>query len=74
MSWQLLGPNSTINLSNGLPYYHGVVTYPSPILASPFNHAVQSISGPLNLGNYGLSAGSITSCTLDGMLVAGSTR
>lgn len=73
MSWQLLGPNSTINLSNGLPYYHGVVTYPSPILASPFNHAVQSISGPLNLGNYGLSAGSITSCTLDGMLVAGST-
>ncbi len=43
MSWQLLGPNTTINLSNGLPYYHGVVTYPSPILATPQNHAAQSI-------------------------------
>lgn len=54
MTWQLLGPNTTINLSNGLPYYHGVVTYPVPILASPLNHAPQSISGPLSLTGYNL--------------------
>ena len=54
MTWQLLGPNTTINLSNGLPYYHGVVTFPVPILASPQNHAAQSISGPLSLTGYNL--------------------
>lgn len=54
MVWQLLGPNTTINLSNGLPYYHGIVTYPVPILASPLNHAPQSISGPLSLTGYNL--------------------
>ncbi|MGA8730303.1 MAG: hypothetical protein WB608_16230 [Terracidiphilus sp.] len=54
MTWQILGPNSTINLSNGLPYYHGVVTYPVPILASPQNHGAQSISGPLSLTGYNL--------------------
>jgi len=52
MQWQLLGPGTTINLSNGLPYYHGVVLYPVPILAAPLNHGSQSISGPLNLGGY----------------------
>ena len=57
MIWQLLGPNTTINLSNGLPYYHGVVTYPVPILASPLNHAGQSISGVLSLGSYYMTAG-----------------
>jgi hypothetical protein len=57
MVWQLLGPNTTINLSNGLPYYHGVVTYPVPILASPLNHATQSISGGLSIGGYYMSAG-----------------
>ena len=57
MIWQLLGPNTTINLSNGLPYYHGVVTYPVPILASPLNHTIQSISGSLSLGSYYLTAG-----------------
>lgn len=72
MSWQLLGPNTTINLSNGVPYYHGVVTFPSPILATPQNHATQSISGGLNLGAYPFWAGAITSCTQNGMLVAGS--
>src|SRR5271165_2193079 len=36
-----------INLSNGLLYYHGVVMFPSPILASPLNHGTQSITGPL---------------------------
>jgi len=55
MVWQLLGPNTTINLSNGLPYYHGVVTFPVPILASPLNHAQQSISGPLSLSSYKLT-------------------
>ena len=57
MIWQLLGPNTTINLSNGLPYYHGVVTYPVPILASPLNHTNQSISGVLSLGSYWMTAG-----------------
>jgi hypothetical protein len=52
MTWQLLGPNTTINLSNGLPYYHGVVTFPVPILATPQNHAAQSISGPLSMTGY----------------------
>jgi len=52
MQWQLLGPGTTYNLSNGLPYYHGVVLYPVPILAQPANHGTQSISGSLNLGGY----------------------
>lgn len=56
MTWQLLGPNTTINLSNGLPYYHGVVTFPVPVITTPFNHATQSISGGLSLGNYYLYA------------------
>ena len=56
MVWQLLGPNTTINLSNGLPYYHGIVTYPTPLLASPLSHATQSISGALSLGGYNLYA------------------
>ena len=61
MIWQLLGPNSTINLSTGLPYYHGIVTFPVPILASPLNHTTQSISGGLNLGIYSLFAGLVNS-------------
>ena len=52
MQWQLLGPGTTINLSNGLPYYHGTVFYPVPILANPANHGTQSISGTLDLGGY----------------------
>ena len=55
MQWQLLGPGTTINLANGLPYYHGVVTYPVPILAQPQNHGLQSINGPLSLDGYGLT-------------------
>lgn len=54
MQWQLLGPGTTYNLSNGLPYYHGVVLYPVPILAQPANHGTQSISGSLNMGGYNL--------------------
>lgn len=52
--WQLNGPGSIIDLSAGLPYYHGVVYYPSPLMASPTNHGQQSISGPLSLGGYNL--------------------
>lgn len=54
MQWQLLGPGNTINLGNGFPLYNGTVTYPIPILARPFNHAAQSISGPLYMTNYNL--------------------
>ena len=54
MQWQLLGAGSTYNLSNGLPYYHGVVFYPVPILSQPPNHGQQSISGPLNMTGYNL--------------------
>jgi hypothetical protein len=54
MQWQLIGAGTTINLSNGLPYYHGVVTYPVPILSAPQNHGNQSISGGLSLGGYNL--------------------
>ncbi len=55
MQWQLLGPGGTINLGNGLPLYNGIVTYPSPILASPYNHGPQLIRGPLSLTNYNLT-------------------
>ena len=60
MSWRLLGPNTTLDLSQGLPTYNGLVSYPSPILATPLNHATQSISGHLSLGGFSLlGAGSI---------------
>lgn len=60
MQWQLLGPGTTVNLSNGLPYYHGVVVYPSPILSAPANHGTQSISGGLSFGGYTIyNAGAI---------------
>jgi hypothetical protein len=52
--WQLNGAGSTINLSAGMPWYHGVVFYPSPILASPTNHGQQGITGPLSLNGYNL--------------------
>ena len=55
MQWQLMGAGSTINLSNGLPYYHGVVYYPVPILSAPANHGQQSISGPLAFGGYNVT-------------------
>jgi hypothetical protein len=50
--WQFLGAGSTYNLSNGIPYYHGQVTYPTPVLTIPLNHNLQSISGPINMTNY----------------------
>ena len=52
--WQFVGPGSTYNLSNGLPLYNGRVTYPVPILSTPYNHNAQSISGPLSLSGYNL--------------------
>ena len=55
--WQLLGPGNTINVSQGLPLYNGTVTYPIPVLARPYGHAQQSISGPLSLGAYPLIVG-----------------
>lgn len=54
MQWQLMGANTTINISNGLPYYHGVVYYPIPLLVAPTNHGLQSITGPLSLSGYNL--------------------
>lgn len=55
MMWQLLGPGNTINLNQGLPLYNNTVTYPVPILARPYNHVGQSISGPLSLSGYNLT-------------------
>lgn len=52
--WQFYGPGSTYNLSQGIPYYHGQVTYPIPILTIPYNHNPQSISGSLSLTGYNL--------------------
>lgn len=52
--WQFFGPGSTYNLSQGIPYYHGQVTYPIPLLTIPFNHNPQSISGALSLSGYNL--------------------
>jgi hypothetical protein len=72
MLWQLLGPNTTIDLSNGLPYYHGVVVFPPPILASPYNHNAQSISGPLNFGGYSISG--VGNLSASGAVTAGSVN
>ena len=52
--WQSYGPGTTYNLSSGIPYYHGQVTYPVPVLTVPYNHNPQSISGPLSLTGYNL--------------------
>jgi hypothetical protein len=52
--WQLLGPGSAYNLSNGIPYYNGQVTYPIPVLTVPYNHNVQSISGPIDMTAYNI--------------------
>jgi hypothetical protein len=59
MQWQLNGAGTTISLSNGLPYYHGVATFPAPVLAQPQNHGAQSINGPLTLGSYNFTAGGV---------------
>lgn len=74
MQWQLATPGVQINVSNGLPYYHGVVMYPTPILASPLNHSTQSIAGALSLGTYPLYAGGVVvggTAGLSGTFVSG---
>ena len=71
MQWQLLGPGTTLNIGQGLPIYNGQVTYPSPILAMPYGHATQSINGPLSLGGYGLTAGTINISALATMTGGG---
>jgi hypothetical protein len=60
MQWQILGPGNTINVGQGLPYYNGTVQYPVPILARPYGHATQSISGGLNIGSYPFTSGYAT--------------
>lgn len=51
--WQFLGPGSAYNLSQGIPYYNGMVTYPVPVLTQPTNHNMQAINGPLSMGTPG---------------------
>lgn len=51
--WQFLGPGSSYNLSQGIPYYNGQVTYPVPVLTQPTNHNMQAINGPLSMGTPG---------------------
>lgn len=50
---QFLGPGSTYNFANGIPLYNGRIVYPTPIIAQPYNHNPQSISGPLAMGATG---------------------
>lgn len=53
--WQFYGPGSTYNLSQGIPYYHGQVTYPVPLLTLPYNHNPQGIASPLGMNGYNIS-------------------
>jgi hypothetical protein len=55
MVWQMLGPGTSLSLSNGLPTYRGTVLFPAPLLQQPINHAQQSISGPLSMSGYNLT-------------------
>lgn len=74
MQWQLLGAGTTVNLSNGLPYYHGVVQYPVPLLTSPANHGQQSLTGPLNMSGYAITnIGSLSSCITNTSVSVGPT-
>lgn len=50
--WQFNGPGSTYNLSQGIPYYHGQVTYPVPVLTLPYNHNPQGIMSALSFNGY----------------------
>jgi len=50
------GSAATINISNGAPTGLCNVIYPTPVLQAPPNNTVQSISGPLNLGTYSVTA------------------
>jgi hypothetical protein len=57
MQWQLLGPNTTIDISSGLPYYHGVTLFPSPIVVKPPGGALQTIYGTLAVTGTGGAQG-----------------
>lgn len=57
MRWQLMGPGTTINLSNGLPYYNGNVMFPTPVLTNPPGHATQSVHGTLDTEGYTVNGG-----------------
>lgn len=52
---QLLGPGQKINVGQGFPPSSGQVIYPVPVVARPYNHAAQSISGPLSMTGYKLT-------------------
>lgn len=71
MQWQIMGPGSTVNLSSGVPYYHGVVMFPTPVMASPLNHNTQSVSGSLDLGMYPIVAGDFCVRGTDGTITCG---
>lgn len=52
--WQMIGPGSAFNISQGFPIWNGRTTYPVPVLTIPTNHNPQSISGSLSLSGYNL--------------------
>lgn len=49
---QFIGPGSSYDITNGLPLYNGRVTYPVPVLTTPYNHNTQGISGSLDMTQY----------------------
>lgn len=68
--WYLYGGASgTINLSNGTPFYSGVVTYPQAIVTTPAANGVQSISGDLSLGTHSFAAGAGTFKSQQGLAI-----
>lgn len=54
-AWQLNGGlNGTVNISQGAPFWNGVIVYPQPIVAQPLNNGPQSIAGNLNMSGYNI--------------------
>lgn len=66
-AWQANGgANGTINVSQGAPLWNGTVIYPAPVLSQPLNHGQQSISGPLDFGDYDVTnMGDTTACSVN---------
>jgi hypothetical protein len=52
---QFIGPGTSVNVGQGFPQYSGTVLYPIPLLARPYNHAMQSVSGPLSMTGYAIT-------------------
>lgn len=77
MQVQFVGPGSAFNISQGFPLYNGKVTYPVPVLTTPYNHNAQSISGPLSMSGYNVynvrALGVATAVPAYGVDVEGST-